>query len=81
MTTTLAALHDEIERLSAIRSDLYRTLADGFDPEVVRRIKQLDAELDGLWHEHRTERARIRFGGRDAIVKRARTEERLERAA
>jgi hypothetical protein len=81
MTTTLAALHEEIERLSAIRSELYRKLSEGLDPEAVKRIKELDAELDRLWHEHRVERARIRFGARDEIVKRARTEERLERAA
>ena len=36
---------------------------------------------DELWAMIRAERARIRFGERDEIVRRARAEERLERAA
>ena len=44
-------------------------------------IKQIDEQLVTLWDEHRAERARIRFGERDDIVRRARQEERLERAA
>ena len=45
------------------------------------QLKDLDARLEGLWHQHRAERARIRFGEREEIVRRARAEERLERAA
>jgi hypothetical protein len=48
---------------------------------VVEEIKALDARLDELWAMIRAERARIRFGERDEIVRRARAEERLERAA
>jgi hypothetical protein len=48
---------------------------------VVDEIKELDARLQALWEQHRAERARIRFGERDDIVRRARAEERLERAA
>jgi len=47
----------------------------------VDEIKQIDEQLVALWDEHRAERARIRFGERDDIVRRARQEERLERAA
>jgi hypothetical protein len=47
----------------------------------VEEIKALDATLEELWAAHRAERARIRFGERDDIVRRARAEERLERAA
>ena len=43
--------------------------------------KHIDEQLVTLWDEHRAERARIRFGERDDIVRRARQEERLERAA
>ena len=47
----------------------------------MEEIKRLDARLQALWEAHRAERARIRFGEREDIVKRARAEERLERAA
>ena len=47
----------------------------------VGELKRLDAKLNGLWDELRAVRARLRFGDRDAIVARARVEERLERAA
>jgi hypothetical protein len=47
----------------------------------VDEIKHIDEQLVTLWDEHRAERARIRFGEREEIVRRARQEERLERAA
>jgi hypothetical protein len=81
MTTTINEIHDEIERLSEVRSELWVTLSQGRDQSVVDEIKQLDATLQGLWDQHRAERARIRFGERDNIVRRARAEDRLDRAA
>jgi hypothetical protein len=44
-------------------------------------IKDLDTRLQELWQELRMEKARLRFGEREEIVRRARAEERLERAA
>jgi hypothetical protein len=44
-------------------------------------LKELEAEIATLWIEHREARVRQRFGDRDRIIKRARLEERLERAA
>ena len=79
--TTIASIHEEIDRLSERRADLWHRLSDGRDPELVEEIKALDEQLESLWNEHRAIRARIRFGERDQIVKRARAEERLERAA
>jgi hypothetical protein len=79
--TTLAEIHAEIERLSEDRAELWHRLSAEFDPQVRDEIKALDAELDRLWDEHRSLRARLRFGDRAAIVARARVEERLERAA
>lgn len=79
--TEIQRIHEEIERLSEQRSDLWRRLSEGRDPETAARIKELDARLDSLWNEQRSLRARIRFGDRDEIVRRARAEERLERAA
>ena len=78
---TIPRIHDQIEELSERRVTLWNSLSLGRDPAVVDEIKALDAQLDELWEAHRAERARIRFGERDDIVRRARAEERLERAA
>jgi len=78
---TLNAIHEEIERLSEERTELWHRLSDQYDAGVREEIRGLDAQLDGLWDEHRLLRARLRFGDRDSIVARARVEERLERAA
>jgi hypothetical protein len=78
---TIPRIHAEIDELSERRVALWNSLSQGRDPEVVDQIKALDARLDELWARVRAERARIRFGERDEIVRRARAEERLERAA
>jgi hypothetical protein len=78
---TLREIHEEIERLSEERAELWHTLSAEYDPEVREAIHRLDSNLDALWDEHRALRARVRFGDRDSIVARARVEERLERAA
>jgi len=78
---TIPRIHDQIEELSERRVTLWNSLSLGRDPAVVEEIKALDAQLEELWEAHRAERARIRFGERDDIVRRARAEERLERAA
>jgi hypothetical protein len=74
-------LHEEIDALSERRVVLWNSLSQGRDPAVVDQIKALDARLQELWEQHRAERARLRFGEREDIVRRARAEERLERAA
>jgi len=78
---TIATIHAEIDEISERRADLWHRLSDGRNPEVVEQIKELDEKLGNLWDEHRAIRARIRFGEPEQIVKRARAEERLERAA
>jgi hypothetical protein len=78
---TLAEIHAEIERLSEERAELWHRLSAEFDPQIKDEIHRLDVKLDRLWDDHRSLRARLRFGDRDAIVARARIEERLERAA
>ena len=77
----ITSIHDEIDRLSERRVQLWNSLSDGRDPTVVEEIKRLDGQLESLWEAHRAARARIRFGERAEIVRRARQEERLERAA
>ncbi len=78
---TIHEIHAEIERLSEERTELWQTLSYGRQQVVIDEIKHIDEQLVTLWDEHRAERARIRFGERDDIVRRARQEERLERAA
>lgn len=79
--STIDQIHAEILRLSEERTELWRTLSQGLDQAVKAEIKDLDAQLKTLWDAHRVEKARLRFGEREVIVKRARAEERLERAA
>ncbi len=78
---TIPEIHAEIERLSEVRGELWQQLSYGRQQALVDEIKHIDERLLTLWDEHRAERARIRFGERDDIVRRARQEERLERAA
>lgn len=80
-TVTTNQIHTEIERLSEERQELWQRLSDGLDPTVQTDIRQLDERLQELWQALRVEKARLRFGERDEIVRRARAEERLERAA
>ena len=42
--------------------------------------KELEERIAELWDEHRAARAELRWGDREVIIKRARAEERLERA-
>ena len=79
--TTIPQIQAEIERLSEQRTELYTELARGRNDAARQAIKQIDEHLQVLWDQHRAERARIRFGERDDIVRRARAEDRLDRAA
>jgi DNA-binding transcriptional regulator GbsR (MarR family) len=74
-------IHDTIEQLSEERQELWHQLSDGLDPAVKSEIKDIDTRLEELWQALRMEKARLRFGEREEIVRRARAEERLERAA
>lgn len=78
---TITSIHEEIDQLSERRVRLWNSLSDGRDPAAMEEIKRLDVQLETLWESIRAERARIRFGERQEIVRRARQEERLERAA
>jgi galactokinase/mevalonate kinase-like predicted kinase len=79
--TQIDQIKTEIERVSERRGELWQSLGQGHDLTTSAELKRLDEQLKQLWDEHRALRARIRFGERDLIIKRARTEERLNRAA
>lgn len=78
---TTDQIHTEIEQLSEDRQELWHQLSEGLDTSVKDQIKELDERLQALWQSLRIEKARLRFGEREEIVRRARAEERLERAA
>ena len=81
MTRSLEDIRAEIEELTERRSDLLHSLNEEHDRALVDQHKAIDEQLERLWAEQREARARLRFGERDRIIRRARAEERLERAA
>ena len=78
---SLDEIRTEIEELTERRSELLQALNSAHDPALVAEHRALEEQIAALWEEQRKERARMRFGERDQIIRRARTEERLERAA
>jgi hypothetical protein len=56
-------------------------LSEGHDGTLAAELHELEERLARLWDEHRMLKARARFGDREEIIKRARHEERLARAA
>jgi hypothetical protein len=71
----------EIEQATQRRAELWHALSEGHDPDLAAELEQLNENLETLWDEHRETRARLRFGEREEIIRRARAEERLNRAA
>ena len=78
---TLDEIRIEIERLTEQRAELFHQLSSGHDVVLAAEHKRLEERIKDLWDEHRAARATIRWGDRELIIKRARAEERLERAA
>jgi hypothetical protein len=78
---TLDDIRLEIERATERRAELLHVLAEGHDDTVAAEHAELEDEIARLWDDYREAKVRGRFGDRDAIIKRARLEERLERAA
>ncbi len=78
---TLTEIKQEIDRLSARRVDVMRALSEGYDATLKAEHLELEERIAQLWDEQRQARALMRFGDRDAIIQRARQEERLSRAA
>jgi hypothetical protein len=78
---TLNQIKAEIDRLSDRRSDVLRSLAQGYDAALAREHKELEERIAKLWEAERAAKATLRFGDRDLIIQRARQDERLSRAA
>jgi ABC-type phosphate transport system auxiliary subunit len=78
---TLTEIKEEIDRLSERRAEIMRALSEGYDAVLTAEHQELEERIAQLWDEQRNARATVRFGERDAIIQRARQEERLSRAA
>ncbi len=78
---TLDEIRAEIDRATERRGELWHSLSQGHDAALAAELHELEERIATLWDEHRTLRAYARFGDRDEIIKRARHEERLARAA
>jgi hypothetical protein len=78
---TIDDIRAEIERASEDRAALLHRLSNGHDGVLAAELHELDERIAELWDEHRAARAYARFGDRDEIIRRARLEERIERAA
>jgi hypothetical protein len=78
---TLEEIRTEIDQLTEERSQLLHKLAEGHDVLLAIEHKEIEERIAVLWDEHRMARAELRWGDRDRIIKRARAEERLDRAA
>ncbi|MGB2953976.1 MAG: hypothetical protein WBB74_11400 [Gaiellaceae bacterium] len=77
----MSEVRAEIDQLSEQRAELWQRLSEGHDAALSAELHELDKRLTRLWDEDRALRARARFGDRDEIIRRARHEERLLRAA
>jgi galactokinase/mevalonate kinase-like predicted kinase len=79
--TDIDQIREEIDRATERRAELWHLLSEGHDAVLAAELHELEERLAALWDEQRSLKARARFGDRDEIIKRARHEERLARAA
>jgi FtsZ-binding cell division protein ZapB len=78
---TIDDIRIEIEDLTERRAQVMHELSRSHDVVLAREHQRLEQRIADLWDEQRAARAERRWGDRDRIIKRARAEERLERAA
>ena len=78
---TIQEIRSEIERASEDRAVLLQRLSAGRDVVLAAELRELDERIAQLWDEHREARVRLRFGDRNEIIRRARLEDRIDRAA
>jgi len=78
---TLTEIKQEIDALSERRIEVMRALSEGYEADLASEHQELEEHIAQLWDEQRNARAMLRFGDRNAIIQKARQEERLSRAA
>ena len=78
-TRTLREIQLEIDAAAERRTVLWKELSEAHDSEKAGEIERLNERIEALWNEARVARTRARFGSPDAIIARARADERLER--
>ena len=78
---TIDEIRIELDHATERRSELWHLLSNGHDATLSNELHELEEHIAALWDEQRTLKAQQRFGDRDEIIKRARHEERLARAA
>jgi ABC-type phosphate transport system auxiliary subunit len=78
---TISDIRIEIEELTERRAQVMHDLSGGHDAVLAKEHQELEQRIADLWDEQRAARAERRWGDRELIIKRARAEERLERAA
>jgi hypothetical protein len=76
---TLCDIQAEIDGAAARRTALWKQLSEGRDPGKAAEVEHLNERIEALWNEARAARTRARFGSPEAIIARARADERLER--
>jgi hypothetical protein len=74
-------IKSEIGTLTERRAEVLHLLSEGHDEALSSEHRALEERIAELWDEHRHARVAYRFGDRNTIIRRARHEERLSRAA
>jgi hypothetical protein len=76
---TMSEIKLELDEATTKRAALWHELSLASDADKAAEVARLNERIEALWTEARAARNRARFGSKDAIVKRARAHERLER--
>jgi hypothetical protein len=77
---TLSEVKQELDEAAARRAELWKQLsAEGADEAKSAEVAELSERIEALFQEARIVRNRTRFGAQEAIIARARAEERLDR--
>jgi hypothetical protein len=77
---SLNDIKHELDEAAARRSELWKQLSEaGPDEATSTEVAALSERIESLYQEARIVRSRARFGEQEAIIARARAEERLDR--
>lgn len=77
---TLSEIKQELDAAAARRAELWKELSEvGPDEARSAEVAALSERIERLFQEARIVKNRARFGAQEAIIARARAEERLDR--